>query len=152
ADRQLFTRSFSELAIAELEDAATAESDGSVENMQINLAKIPALAREVADFRRSALEEGYGLGRLTGFQASLSGASQRRAYWLIANLLGTAIPQNAKGDLLIEVQDRGASLKQGGRYHQTRDGGSLHTDSPQWAEVPDYIGLLCVNIAKHGGE
>src|SRR3989344_5322860 len=43
------------------------------------------------------------------------------------------------------------SMKTGGRYHQTNEGGSYHTDSPQWKYVPDYIGLFCVNPAKKGG-
>ena len=43
-------------------------------------------------------------------------------------------------------------MKTGGRYHQTREGGSFHTDSPQWTRVPDFIGLCCINPAKKGGE
>jgi hypothetical protein len=40
----------------------------------------------------------------------------------------------------------------GGRYHQTKEGGSFHTDSPQWKEVPDFVGLYCITPAKKGGE
>ncbi len=43
-------------------------------------------------------------------------------------------------------------MKTGGRYHQTKEGGSFHTDSPQWTRVPDFIGLCCINPAKKGGE
>ena len=43
-------------------------------------------------------------------------------------------------------------MTSGGRYHQTNEGGSYHTDSPQWEKVPDFIGLCCVNPAKEGGE
>ena len=42
-------------------------------------------------------------------------------------------------------------MKTGGRYHQTKEGGSYHTDSPQWKNVPDVIGLCCINPAKIGG-
>ena len=49
------------------------------------------------------------------------------------------------------IQDEGKSMKTGGRYHQTKEGGSYHTDSPQWPDVPDSVGLLCINPAKEGG-
>ena len=42
-------------------------------------------------------------------------------------------------------------MKTGGRYHQTKDGGSCHTDSPQWKNTPDFIGLCCIHPAKVGG-
>ena len=42
-------------------------------------------------------------------------------------------------------------MKTGGRYHETKEGGSHHTDSPQWKDVPDYLSMLCVNSAKKGG-
>ena len=42
-------------------------------------------------------------------------------------------------------------MKSGGRYHETREGGSHHTDSPQWKDVPDYLGLFFVHNAKSGG-
>ena len=32
-----------------------------------------------------------------------------------------------------------------------KEGGSFHTDSPQWSKVPDFIGLLCIRPAKVGG-
>ena len=43
-------------------------------------------------------------------------------------------------------------MSTGGRYHQTKEGGSYHTDSPQWSKVPDFVGLLCIRPAKIGGE
>ena len=42
-------------------------------------------------------------------------------------------------------------MKTGSRYHETKEGGSHHTDSPQWKNVPDWLGLFCVNNAKKGG-
>jgi alpha-ketoglutarate-dependent taurine dioxygenase len=52
----------------------------------------------------------------------------------------------------VKIQDEGKSMKSGGRYHQTNEGGSFHTDSPQWTRTPDFIGLCCINPAKKGGE
>ena len=42
-------------------------------------------------------------------------------------------------------------MTSGGRYHQTKEGGSYHTDSPHWTDVPDLVGMLCLNQAKKGG-
>ena len=39
----------------------------------------------------------------------------------------------------------------GARYHQTKEGGSYHTDSPHWENVPDLVSLFCINQAKKGG-
>ena len=52
---------------------------------------------------------------------------------------------------IVEIKDVGKSMKTGGRYHETKEGGSHHTDSPQWKDVPDYLSLFCVHNAKKGG-
>ena len=39
-------------------------------------------------------------------------------------------------------------MSAGARYHQTKEGGSYHTDSPHWKNVPDLVGLFCINQAK----
>ena len=57
----------------------------------------------------------------------------------------------SKNEKFVLIQDEGKSMKTGGRYHQTKEGGSYHTDSPQWPDVPDSVGLLCINPAKEGG-
>ena len=73
-------------------------------------------------------------------------------YQNVCKILGTLYVQNDKNQKLVQVQDRGKSMKSGGRYHQTKEGGSYHTDSPQWKKVPDFIGMCCINPAKKGGE
>jgi alpha-ketoglutarate-dependent taurine dioxygenase len=60
--------------------------------------------------------------------------------------------QNIKNERFVEIKDEGKSMISGGRYHQTKEGGSFHTDSPQWKKVPDFIGMCCINPAKKGGE
>ena len=72
-------------------------------------------------------------------------------YTLIAKILGELIVQNIRQEKIVEIKDVGKSMKTGGRYHETKEGGSHHTDSPQWKDVPDYLSLLCVNNAKKGG-
>ena len=72
-------------------------------------------------------------------------------YTLIAKILGELIVQNIRQEKIVEIKDIGKSMKTGGRYHETKEGGSHHTDSPQWKDVPDYLGLFCVHNAKNGG-
>jgi len=70
---------------------------------------------------------------------------------IISQLLGELYVQNIKNEKFVIIHDEGKSMKTGGRYHQTKEGGSFHTDSPQWIDVPDFVGLLCINPAKEGG-
>ena len=66
-------------------------------------------------------------------------------------MLGTLYVQNIQNEKFVIITDEGKSMATGGRYHQTKEGGSYHTDSPQWLNTPDYIALLCVRPAKIGG-
>jgi len=75
-----------------------------------------------------------------------------KIYEMICNMLGTLYIQNNKSEKIVKIKDEGKSMMTGGRYHQTKEGGSFHTDSPQWKKVPDFIGLCCINPAKKGGE
>ncbi len=72
-------------------------------------------------------------------------------YQIFAKFLGELYVQNIKKEKLVLIKNEGKSMKTGGRYHQTKEGGSYHTDSPQWKNVPDIIGLCCINPAKTGG-
>ena len=72
-------------------------------------------------------------------------------YQIFAKFLGELYVQNIKKEKLVLIKNEGKSMKTGGRYHQTKEGGSYHTDSPQWRNVPDIIGLCCINPAKIGG-
>ena len=75
----------------------------------------------------------------------------KKIYRIICDMLGTLYVQNIKSEKIIEIKDRGKSMTSGGRYHQTKEGGSYHTDSPHWTNVPDLVGMLCINQAKKGG-
>jgi len=72
-------------------------------------------------------------------------------YQIFAKFLGELYVQNIQKEKLVLIKNEGKSMKTGGRYHQTKEGGSYHTDSPQWENVPDIIGLCCINPAKIGG-
>jgi len=116
------------------------------------LPAFPALARDVETIRQERIANPPGFCIIEG--AGLQGLAEEArpgAYLLIARMLGSLLKQNAAGDRIVEVFDRGQPLEAGGRYHQTAASGVLHSDSPQWPDVPDYVALLCVRAAKRGG-
>ena len=71
---------------------------------------------------------------------------------LISKIIGKLLEQNKNHELSVEIKNLGKSMKTGGRYHHTKEGGSYHTDgSHLYKNPPDYVGLLCINPAKKGG-
>jgi len=111
----------------------------------------PILKTQILKIKKILLEE-HGFVIIDGKSfLEFSKDDVKSIYIIISKLLGLLIPQNIKNEILIEVKDEGKSMKTGGRYHQTKDGGSCHTDSPQWENTPDFIGLCCIHPAKIGG-
>jgi len=54
---------------------------------------------------------------------------------------------------VVEIKDLGKTMKAGSRYHHTKEGGSYHTDGCHiYHNFPHYVGLVCINPAKSGGE
>ena len=111
------------------------------------------LQKEILDFKKKFLVEGIGFFIIDGkCFTDFSKEELIEIYQNVCRILGTLYVQNDKNQKLVQVQDSGKSMKSGGRYHQTKEGGSYHTDSPQWEKVPDFIGMCCINPAKKGGE
>ena len=111
------------------------------------------LRKEILDFKKKFLVEGIGFFIIDGkCFTDFSKEELIEIYQNVCRILGTLYVQNDKNQKLVQVQDSGKSMKSGGRYHQTKEGGSYHTDSPQWEKVPDFIGMCCINPAKKGGE
>ena len=118
----------------------------------INKHDLPLFKKKILDFRNERLLDGVGLFVIDGIcMESFSVKEKTSIYTLAAKILGELIIQNIQQEKIVEVKDVGKSMKTGGRYHETKEGGSHHTDSPQWKNVPDYIGLFCVHNAKKGG-
>jgi Taurine catabolism dioxygenase TauD, TfdA family len=141
----------SDAALTELM-TATALASLNHESAADLLPAFPALARDVETIRRERIEAPPGFCIIDGAAlGGLTDSARRGAYLLIARLVGSLLEQNAAGDRIVEVFDRGQPLEAGGRYHQTAAFGVLHSDSPQWPDVPDYVALLCVRAAKRGG-
>ena len=118
----------------------------------INKNDLPLFKKKILNFRNERLLDGVGLFIIDGIcMESFSVKEKTSIYTLTSKILGELIIQNIKQEKIIEIKDVGKSMKTGGRYHETKEGGSHHTDSPQWKNVPDYLGLFCVHNAKKGG-
>ena len=118
----------------------------------INKNDLPLFKKKILNFRNERLLDGVGLFVIDGIcMESFSVKEKTSIYTLTSKILGELIIQNIKQEKLVEIKDVGKSMKTGGRYHETKEGGSHHTDSPQWENVPDYLGLFCVHNAKKGG-
>ena len=114
--------------------------------------KFPELKNEINELKTTKILHGVGLLIIDG--KSFLGFSKdetTKIYEMICSMLGTLYNQNINSEKIVEIKDEGKSMVSGGRYHQTKQGGSYHTDSPHWIKVPDLIGLLCINKAKKGG-
>ena len=105
----------------------------------------------ISDFKKKLIS-GSGFIIIDGkcFE-KFSNEEVQMIYQIFAKSLGALYVQNIQKEKLVLIKNEGKSMKTGGRYHQTKEGGSYHTDSPQWENVPDIIGLCCINPAKTGG-
>jgi hypothetical protein len=79
---------------------------------------------------------------------------QRALGFLLATMIGEPQIQNDQGDTIISVYDRDhfKTMSQGARYHQTREGGSIHTDNVNTPDRWDYMVLNCLQNSTIGGE
>ena len=117
------------------------------------IADFPILQNEILELKQRCLIHGNGFFILDGICFSnFTKEHIQEIFRLISISLGQLYVQNIKNEKFVVITDEGKSMKTGGRYHQTKEGGSFHTDSPQWENVPDFIGLLCIRPAKIGGE
>lgn len=72
----------------------------------------------------------------------------------ISNFIGKPLIQNSEKQKFIQVydRDRNFSMHKGSRYHQTREGGSIHTDNVNIPGKWDYLIFGCLAEAESGGE
>ena len=118
----------------------------------INKNDLPLFKKKILNFRNERLLDGVGLFVIDGIcMESFSVKEKTSIYTLTSKILGELIIQNIKQEKIIEIKDVGKSMKTGGRYHESKEGGAHHTDRPQCKNVPDYLGLFCVHNAKKGG-
>ncbi len=84
----------------------------------------------------------------------LSALTIKRLTEIMSGYAGDILIQNSSKDKVIEVFDRNRkfSINRGSRYHQTREGGSIHTDNVNIPSYWDYLMFSCLSSAKAGGE
>jgi alpha-ketoglutarate-dependent taurine dioxygenase len=114
--------------------------------------ELRAVSAEDLGHVRTALEAGRGWAVVTtGPVGRYPPADLQAVYWLVGQLLGRPIGQNVQGTLLYDVRDAGQDVRYGARFSVTSAESTFHTDNSFGEEVPDYVGLLCLNPAKSGG-
>jgi len=108
---------------------------------------LPAFAGQ-ADRLRNELDGGRGFALLRGLAMErYSTEDAAIIFWGIACHLGRVVSQNAYGELLGHVRDRGLDINDPNvRSYQTTQGQEFHND------LADVIGLMCVQQAKQEGE
>tara|TARA_B100000787_G_scaffold170082_2_gene163888 strand:- start:3832 stop:4743 length:912 start_codon:yes stop_codon:yes gene_type:complete len=86
--------------------------------------------------------------------SKLSALYIKRLTEIMSGYAGEILHQNSSKDKVIEVFDRSRnlSINRGSRYHQTREGGSIHTDNVNIPSYWDYLMFSCLASAKAGGE
>jgi hypothetical protein len=143
--------------IVHLEASDLAEIESALASVKSRAIGIPAMSRNdfaIPDFSRKIaavlreLEDGRGFVLLRGLPVDrYPKADAALIYWGIGAHLGTAVAQNAQGDVLGHVRDLGGNLntEMRARGYHTRFRLPFHNDST------DVVGLLCLQKAKSGG-
>ena len=114
--------------------------------------ELSILKNGILKIRKEKLLDGVGFFIINGVCLKNFSTNEKKSIFiLVSKILGELLIQNIQQEKVIMIKDVGKSMKTGGRYHETKEGGTHHTDSPQWKNVPDWLGLFCVNNAKKGG-
>ncbi len=102
---------------------------------------------------KHTLDEGSGLALVDRIPVEDIGRGRATAlYWLLGSLLGRPVAQNYAGLLLYDVRDTGKTHGNGVRGSVTNVELYYHTDNSYGLVPPQYIGLLCLQTAKSGGD
>lgn len=134
--------------IDEINDAvATIEARGlDIKDITKSDFPLPRFAATLADIRKELLD-GRGFALVRGFP--IEGRSRYQnvaAFWGVTNHFARARPQNAKGNLLGHVTNKGASVTTAtGRGYQSNEALGFHADGC------DLTSLFVLQTAKAGG-
>ena len=124
----------------------------ALESITIDADELPKLADDVERIREE-LDYGRGLAVVRAIPG-LSYRERRVASWILTLLLGDPLVQSDGGNRVIHVfdRDRTKRMEGGARYHQTRQGGSLHTDNVNAPDPWEYLVFACLQPALVGGQ
>ncbi|MFD7081292.1 TauD/TfdA family dioxygenase [Streptomyces sp. NPDC059918] len=130
---------------------ATAVARGGKEDVRGD--RYREFGESLGEYLRRHLDARPGYFVLSGLD-HLDEEQARRFTLAVSRLTGDLLPQDGAGALLRDVRDRGVRLGEGatGRYSDSRQGGSLHTDAAHRpGRIPDIFTLFCVRQAASGG-
>lgn len=101
----------------------------------------------------TALDQGHGFALVERLPLERYAIEETRAmYWALGQLLGLPFEQDIAGTLLYEVRDTGQDVNQGARFSVTNAESTFHMDNSFGPTIPDFVGLLCLNPARSGGQ
>jgi alpha-ketoglutarate-dependent taurine dioxygenase len=123
------------------------------EKLEIEKNNLPFFSEEIEKIR-TEVENGKRMVLIPPIEG-INLERQLALNWTISNLLGEPLVQKANGEILVRVYDRhiGKKMAEGTRYHQGRQGGSIHTDNVNLSEPWEYMVLSFVSpAAVYGGE
>jgi Taurine catabolism dioxygenase TauD, TfdA family len=122
-------------------------------SLDLHGASLSRAACEIEELR-NRVEQVHGFAIIEPVAALRTPAHRRAVLWLIGCLLGEPIEQSREGIKIVQVYDRDRTrrMEDGARYHQTRQGGSIHTDNVNRPETWDYLLMACLFPAMIGGE
>eukprot|EP01134_Creolimax_fragrantissima_P007113 CFRG7113T1 len=125
-----------------------------VDDILVNRHDLPSTLKELLSLEQSSLVDGEGFVILKPVDSLLSVRERRINAFVQAQVLGRTPEQNAEGVRAILVYNRNDAVQManGARYHQSKDGGSIHTDNVNIPDLWDYMLLTCIKPAHIGGE
>ena len=124
----------------------------TLEDIQPDVSHLEEFANDIERFRRE-VDLGNGM-IIIGAIPELTAKERQVENWVVSQLLGSPLVQSSEGNRLVHVYDRDRTkrMEDGARYHQTRQGGSVHTDNVNAPEPWEYLVFGCIEPAQHGGE
>jgi hypothetical protein len=146
-ERWTYCLSASDLAEIDAAVAAVRDRRLAIEDIGRADFPLPTLGPRLDQFRREVVH-GRGFVLLRGLSVEDRPVSvAATAYWGVGTYFGKARSQNSRGHLLGHVRSEGLSASDPHvRHYQTSERQTFHVDSC------DVVGLLCLKIAKRGGE
>ena len=145
-DSSTWPRSLDPTEVQALIAAARELRDRPVGELDLEARELAALADSMGEVS-AELESGPGAVLLRGLPVDLEPEVLERAFWVLANMVGTPVSQSASGERLLHVRDEGfteSDPRFRGPHSNRRL--SFHTDRC------DVIAFLCVRPALSGGE
>lgn len=146
------TVTLSDAAVAELRRLAERHADWNpIESLAIDPADMTALGSEVEALRPKV--EGGNRLLLVQPVPGLDSRGIALQHWALSCLFGEPLVQNSDGQRMVYIWDRDPNkrMRDGARYHQSREGGDTHTDNVNIPERWHYLLFGCIVPAVIGG-